>query len=348
MARIGDFLFMGNIIDTDTNDRPYRIRWSQFNNPQGNWVADVGTQSGSVDMPQEFGVVMGITGGKTGLIFQRNGLSRIGYTGGAAVFAKQEVDTQRGLAATFSLAQVGERVYYLSDDGFFVTDGTAGQPISRGKIWQWWLDNANQTYTGQVQAAVDWPNRCVMWTVPSGNNLSSGLVIYNWETESWGYSDLVVDTVMSSGQDGVTLESLDSDYPSIDAMDITLDSAEFLPRGRNLAAFIDGGFFQLTGATLRASFTTGEFQIVPGRKTFVREVTPIITNEAENTRVSVLGRDRQTQQFTGQADIIVGPLGFAPFNFDARYFRVSMSVPAGVEWRDAFGFQMDHDVSGQT
>jgi hypothetical protein len=44
----------------------------------------------------------------------------------------------------------------------------------------------------------------------------------------------------------------------------------------------------------------------------------------------------------------LGPVGFAPFNFDCRYGRVRITVPAGVNWSDAYGFQVEFDVSAQT
>lgn len=348
MARVGDFLFMGNLIDTDTSDAPYRVRWSPYNNPKGTWATSISLQSDAVDMPENLGVVMGITGGSTGLIFQRNGLSRIQYTGGTSVFAKQVVDTQRGLAAPNSLAQVGENVFYLSDDGFFVTTGTAGQPISRGRVWDWFLANASQTYLSSVQAAVDWPNRCVVWTVPNDSGAFTGLLYYNWETQWWSYVSLAVDCVFASGIAGVTLEQVAALYPNLDAMAITLDSPTFAARGRSLAAFVGGIQYQLNGATLPASFESGEFQPRPGKRVYVRSVTPLINDQADATLVTVTGRERMGASTTSAPDVAIGPLGFAPFAYDSRFVRVGLNIPAGTTWGDAYGFQVDFDVSGDT
>jgi len=346
MARISDFLFMGNLTDIDTSDRPLRIRWSPFNNPGGEWETDIGTQSDAVDMPADLGPVMGITGGNTGIIFQRNGLSRIVYTGGASVFAKQEVDRERGLVSSLSLAQVGDRVFYLSDDGFFVTDGGPGESISRGRIWEWWLANAAGAHFDKVQAAVDWPNRCVFWTVPGDTGQTVALLCHNWETGNWSVLDMAPEYIFASGRDGVTLEQVSAIYPDLDAMPISLDSPEFLARGRSLAGFFGGDLCQITGDSLPAQFETGEFQPAPGRRAFVREVTPIITDDAASARVTLRGRDDQRSILRAQADVALGSMGFAPMAFDARYFRVAVSLPAGAVWTDAFGFQMDMEVSG--
>lgn len=346
MARIGDFLFMGNLVDTDAGTYPYRIRWSPFNNPAGTWETNIGTQSDAVDMPTDFGPVQAIAGYTFGVILQRYGISRITYTGGAAPFAKEVVDQQRGCASTASVVAVGDRTYFLSDDGFFYTDGGPAQVISRGRIWQWFLTNAGQVYFDKVIGAVDWPNRCVIWTVPDASGVIQGMLYYNWETEWWSYVAYPVDCVLTSGRDGLTLENLNALYPSLDGMSLSLDDAAFLARGRSIAVFEAGELCQLSGDTLEALMTTGEFQLAPMRRQFVRAVTPIVTNANENTTVSLGGRLKQTETITYTTDTAMGPLGFCPFNFDARYFRVAMKVPAATLWRDAYGFQIEAEASG--
>lgn len=347
LGRISEFLFAGNLTDTDASDAPYRIRWSPFNNPAGTWAGDVGTQSGAVNMPSKYGPVMAITGGTWGMIFQKYAISRISYTGGAQVFAKQIVDPDRGCAAPYSVAQVGDAVYFLSHDGFFVTNGGPSESVSRGRVWQWFLDNSSQVYLGSVSAAVDWPNRCVNWTVMGGTGQVTGILHFNWETGDWSHSEVALDCLLSAGVDGVTLESVAVTYPDLDAMPISLDSPEFSARGRILGAFVAGEYRLMNGQSLAASFGTGEFQIVPGLRTFVRAVTPIVTNDSENTTVSMGGRDRMTASLSYVPDVAIGPLGFCPFAFDARYYRVSVDIPANAPWRDAYGFHIDHDPSGE-
>lgn len=346
IAQIGDFLFMGNLTDTDASDQPYRIRWSPFNNPQGTWATNIGTQSDAVDMPQNLGRVQAITGGTTGLIFQRNGISRIYYTGGGSVFGKDIIDEQRGCVAPYSVVKVGESSYFLSDDGFFVTEGTSARSISRGRVWQWFLENSDQVYNESVHGAVDWPNRCVAWSVMSSSGSVAGLLLYNWETEWWGYLNQSVDWAFASGQDGLSLEQVAALYPDLDAMPISLDSPQFAARGRTLSAFIGGELRNFTGTTLAAQVQTGEYQPAPGYRTFVRAVTPLITNDSENTTVTLEGRDKQNSDFRIDADVPMGPLGYCPFNFDARYFRVTINIPEGADWRDAYGFSMDFGRGG--
>lgn len=345
-SRIGDFLFMGNLTDTDATNAPYRIRWSPFNNPSGEWETDIGTQSDFVDMPPEFGPVIGITGWNFGLILQRYGISRIQYTGGAAPFAKELVDRQRGCASTASIVAVGDRVYFLSDDGFFYSDGGAAQPISRGRIWTWFLENVGQAYFEKVSGCVDWSNRCVIWSIPDNDGVSRGLLYFNWETENWSFVNQSVDCLFSSGKNGLTLEQVAALYPNIDAMALSLDDAAFKSRGRAVAAFVNGSLAIMDGDSLSAEFETGEFQVTPGKRCFVTAIVPLITNADENTVVAIEGRNTQTTITTTTGEVEMGPLGFAPFNYDARYFRMRLRVPAGSNWSDAFGFQVEAKASG--
>lgn len=344
--RVGDFLFAGNLTDTDTSDQPYRIRWSPFNNPAGDWETDIGTQSDAVDMPFEYGAVMGGSGWGFAVILQRAAISRIGYTGGTSVFAKEIVDRQRGCSSSASIVPVGDRVFFLSDDGFFFTDGGPAQPISRGRVWKWFLENVGQSYLEEVKGAVDWPNRCAMWTLPNEDGEIFGRLIYNWETEQWSYVEGAVDCLLASGKDGLTLEQVAALYPDLDAMSLSLDSPLFRAQGRLLAGFVDGNLVTFTGDTLELEMESGEFQVTPGRRCYVTEVMPLITNPDDTTMVELRGRVLQNQTYTQSGEVATGPLGFAPFNFDARYYRVRLVVPAGTLWSDGYGFQIEAAASG--
>lgn len=344
--RVGDFLFAGNLTDTDTTDQPYRIRWSPFNNPGGDWETDIGTQSDAVDMPFEYGAVMGGSGWGFGVILQRAAISRISYTGGAGAFSKEIVDRQRGCASSASIVSVGDRVFFLSDDGFFYTDGGPAQSISRGRVWNWFQANVGQTFLEQVKGAVDWPNRCVVWTLPNEDGAIFGRLYFNWETDQWSYVEGLVDCLFASGKEGLTLEQVAALYPNLDTMTISLDSPLFRAQGRLLAAFVDGNQVTLTGDTLAMEMETGEFQVMPGQRCYVTEVMPLITNPDDSTVVELRGLVVQNQTYIESGETATGPLGFAPFNFDARYYRVRLAVPAGTLWSDAFGFQITATVSG--
>ena len=347
MGRVGDFLLMGDLVDIDASDAPYRLRWSRFNNPQGTWDTNLASQSGAIDLDASSGPITAITGGTSGLIFQRQGISRITFTGGANVFRLDEFETNRGCIARASAVQVGDRAYYLAHDGFFVTDGTTPQPVSTGKIWKWFLATINEGFISSVQGAADYQRRCIVWSFPAGPTSALTMQVwYNWEVNEWGNAYEAIDWAVEGAQSGLSLEQVAAIYSNIDTMPISLDSPEFAAFGRNLLVFKGGELGAFTGNTLEATFTGGDIHPIPGKNSFVSEVYPLVDAAAAQVKIGA----RDTMQGSLRESLVspVGPKGFAPFNVDAKYYRVSTIIPAGQEWENAFGYQVEASRSGAT
>ena len=347
MGRVADFLVMGDLTDIDASDSPYRIRWSRFNNPQGAWDTDLGAQSGAQELDAKYGPVTAITGGSFGLIFQTSGVTRISFTGSASVFDLDTFEENRGCVAPSSAVQVGERTFYLAHDGFFRTDGTTPEPISTARIWDWFIKECNQTFLPFVAGAVDYQRRCVVWAFPGGNTRAlTRQIWFNWETEQWGSVSQPLDWLVEGAKSGLSLEDVAAIYPNLDTMPLTLDSPEFQPSGRNLLVLQGGDLGNVLGSTLKATFRGGDIHPRPGERSFVSEVTPLI--EAENINVRLLCRDKMTGPAMESPTSAVGPIGFAPFNHDARYYGVIIEVPAGEEWSNPYGYQVNAGRSGST
>ncbi len=348
MARVGDFLVVGDV--NDGTDYPYRIQWSPFNNPAGTWGSDIATQADFQPLDPQQGVMKAISGGTFGIVFQENGISRMTYRGDSSIFAFDLYEKNRGCIAPQSVARVGDTAYFLSYDGFFRTDGASVQSISRGRIWSWFLNNVNQSYLNDIHAAIDWEKRCVVWYCVSPaavGRMFDRRMYYNWETDNWSYVDesssFGVETNRSSA---TTMDGLASTYPNLDTMGISLDSEVFRASGSTLGMFTGGELATATAASLAVTFQTGSFQPATGRRSFVRSVTPLLANNAEDTSVSVGYRDAMTKGFNTAPSVTIGPIGYAPLNVDGRYFRVGVTIPASRDWTDAFGFQVDHVRSG--
>lgn len=347
MGRVSDFLFMGDMTDIDAATAPTRIRWSRYNDPGGTWGSDIAYQSGAIDLGYDQGRVMHISGRDFGIVFQEFGISRLTYTGGTTVFAKELFERSRGTLAPQSVVRVGPLAYFLSHDGFFVTDGSRVDSISRGRVWDWFKANANSTYTAGVQGDVDWPSRCIVWTFAAGDDdTKTHQMYFNWESGRWSVVERALDFVFASGRSAETLEQVGVRYPDLDAMTVSLDSPLFRASGRSLRGMKDGAVYDLEGATLAAKFESGSFQTASGRRTFIRSITPLVENDDLSTTVAVGAKEQMTTTpiFTG--DTAIGPLGYAGLNADGRYFRTRVTIPSGSEWRGAWGFGVDYSVSG--
>lgn len=349
MARVSDFLVMGDLTDIDASDQPYRVRWSPFNNPTGTWGTDIATQADYQDLDFDLGPVTAISGGTYGFVFQKRGIWRMTYVGGSSVFRFDLFEKNRGCVAPRSVVRVGDVAYFLHFDGFFRTDGSSVENISRGRMWDWFKARMNQAYISTVIGSVDFERRCVVWSYPAGETTAfTEQIWFNWETDQWGYVEQTTDFILSSTRGGKTLEEVALIYPDLDAMDVSLDDPVFKPSGRALVAFVNGVLSEFNGATLEAMFGSGSLQPHMGQRSFVRGVAPLIANNDGGTEVSIGYRDTMTKGYSSSTSTAIGALGYTPTNVDGRYFRVFVTIPAGEQWTDCYGFQIDHSAAGMT
>lgn len=345
IGRVSDFLVLGDV--DDGSDVPTRVRWSPFNDPEGTYTSDIATQTDFQDLDDKYGPVTAIAGGDFGLVFQKKAVSRMTYRGDASVFAFERFEYNRGCSAPASVVRVGDTAFYLSLDGFFMTDGSSVRPISQGRVWEWFVDTANQTYVGEVVGAIDLENRLAVWSFASADTRARDtLLCFNWETERWSYVEQAADWIYGTGRAGLTLEQVSAIYTNLDTMPLSLDSVEFRASGNSLGGVVDGEAVTFTGVSKEALMTSGSLQPFSGRRTYIRGVTPLLANEDESTEVALGYRDRMTQSFTETAFAATGSLGYSPQATDARYFRVTHKIPEGARWSDAYGFQLDVSPSG--
>lgn len=339
VGRIGDFLVMGDLTDIDASDAPYRIRWSRYNDPQGSWVTDIAAQAGAIDLDAQQGPVTAITGGTFGIIFQRQGVSRLTYTGGSTVFRLDTFEKNRGCVAPSSAVRIGETTYYLAHDGFFRTDGTTPVPISTGRVWQWFNERVNQAQLKSVQGSIDFQKRCICWLFPAaGSDDFTNQLWYHYEKDEWGNVNQPLQWAVQGAKSGQTIEEVGTEYPNLDNAPLSLDSATFQPSGRNLKVFSSGALSELTGNTLGASFTTGDMQPYVGRRSYVTEVHPLIETSRASARIGT--KERMVQELTLGTLTEMQALGFVPLNANGRYFRTEVQLPAGEDWSDAYGVQL--------
>jgi len=380
---VGDFLFLGNLVEAGEVDAPYRVRWSAYNNPDETWTTDVARQSGFVDMPSRFGEVTAIYGGSFDVIFQNHGISRIWYSGGPTVFSKEVIEDERGCPAPTSIARVGGFVYFLAHDGFCRTDGASVEVISSDKIWDWFNKSRNDNDAARVQAAVNWKARSIIWSFnayreakadvpidatdpdilddddldavgPSFDDdgvqvIYSRQIIYNWGLDQWTTAEFDADWLVQSNILGISIDRDDREIVNDDDLDIdglSLDDDAFAAKGRELAAFKSNQLSYFTGNTLRATFETGDFQPKVGNRSFIRSVLPIVETSERALLATIAGRDYIGDAKSYGPNSPQGHLMFCPVISDARFHSLRITIPEGTEWEKASGFQIDWEASG--
>ena len=187
---------------------PQRVQWSAIGLPEFFPApltnAALAFQSGYEDLPGDLGPVMGIFGYPLyALIFQRSGITRALYQGGNVVFAFGTYEWKQGLLARGAAVQVGANVYYLSDQGFFYTDGANVYPIGTAAdnstgIDKWFWSNVNYAALSSITGGYDASKRAVIFAICTGSNTSPDtLLIYNTVAQRWTRAQIPVSVVWS-------------------------------------------------------------------------------------------------------------------------------------------------------
>ena len=107
----------------------YRVQWSDLNNIF-NWTSG---QADFQDLP-DGGIVRGIAGGESGVIFQDSSIRRMIFSPGSPyVFGIERISKDIGLYAPYSVIGSGDRVFFIANDGFKMLLPGSSAPESIGK-----------------------------------------------------------------------------------------------------------------------------------------------------------------------------------------------------------------------
>lgn len=191
------------------NAFPYRVQWSQIAN-QLSWPTPLtntalAAQSGYEDLDSSFGAVLAIAGfPQFGIVFQRFGITRMSYVGSQVVFSFAPFEKKRGAISGHAVVAVGQLVYFLADDGFWMTDGSQTSSIGTSPdndqqgIDNWFAENVNQNALQVISAGYDATIRSVLFAVPTGSHtIPDTLLIYNPGMQKWTKAALSAEFVWS-------------------------------------------------------------------------------------------------------------------------------------------------------
>lgn len=203
------------IYATYTQFVPYRVAWSAIADPT-HWpiplTADaVAFQSGYEDLEADLGSVMFIAGYPLyAIIFQSTGITRVNYVGGNVVFTFGVYSRNRGLVAKGAAVQVGSLVYFLSQDGWCVTDGNSVSPIGTDSennvgIDNWFWNNVNVAALDAIRGGYDTSTRCLTFSIPTGTNTTPDtLLSYNPLANRWTRAAIPAQVVWTDNNGSTT------------------------------------------------------------------------------------------------------------------------------------------------
>lgn len=196
-----------------TQAAPYRVQWCAIGDPT-NWpipltASAVAFQSGYEDLEVDLGAVKFIAGYPLyGVIFQEFGITRANYVGGNVVFSFSVFSRNRGLVAKGAACVVAGLIYFLSQDGFFVTDGNSSTPIGTDAdnetgIDNWFWDNVNTSALESITAGYDSETRSVFFAIPTGTDTAPDtLLTFNPLSARWTKSAIATQVIWTDTQPG--------------------------------------------------------------------------------------------------------------------------------------------------
>lgn len=351
VGRVSDFIVMGDLTDIDASTAPYRVRWSALNNPNGNWVTDRGELSDYRDLDPKYGRITGIIGGRFGIVFQERAIWRMTFIGSPKVFDFEEVSVDRGCSAPDSAVTIGFNTYFLSQDGFYVTNGSSVEPIGSQRISEWYISEVNQAEYDRAQGALNWPKQSIVWSfIPNDSTGFTRQIIYSFAEDKWSYADESVNYLVKTKTDAVTIGDLATLYPSGIADVGVIGNSDWDSKNYTLAAFVTSGsgseLATFSGGARQGTLEIGDFQIQAGFNTHVTGLLPVVENLDGNTRTQVLSRSKQGAPQTASDSTSEGDDGLCPHKVDARFIAARVVIPANADWNNASAIHIQARRSG--
>ena len=197
----------------------------RFGDPT-DWAPSPVTLADYEDLSQK--KIQRVFGGEQGVIMQDTAITRATFVGTPVVFQFDEVIWTLGLIAPGAAVQLGDRIYFLSEKGFYeLVAGSQLKPIGVGRVDQTVLTDLDSNNLHRITAVSDPNNNRVVFGYPgqgSTDGTPNKLVIYDPALDKWSEAEQEHEMLWVAAGAATTLEDLDAPYPDIDTMDVSLDS----------------------------------------------------------------------------------------------------------------------------
>lgn len=340
IAVVRDFLVLGCLSGFER-----MIHWSTINNIE-QWLA--GTGSGDTQEFPSGGPVRGIIGGEFGYIFQAEKVQRMTFIPGSAeVFAFDEIEGARGLAAANSLVKLGNSAFYFGGDGFYRMDlGSGGvQPIGVGKWRDWFLGDYRSGTELELLGGIEPSDQIILWAYISHDNstaIPDRVVIYNWALDEATFADVTVEAMANWISQGYTLDTMNS-FGSLDELPYSLDSPFWRGSGSLLGLFgSDHKLSHLQGQNLEATLITSDGQA--DSRMIIKGTRPHIDTTSVQVAVSMRERDGDNWAFPALESM--EDTGEIPAWTSGNVARAKIVVAEGADWARAKGLKTIAEPDG--
>ena len=330
---VRDFVVCANIGSTAN-----KVQWSDINDAT-DWVSGTTSQSDFQIMP-DGGNITGITGGEFGIVFLEKAIARMSYTGSPLFFQFDTISRGLGCIAGGSIAQYGGLSFFLSDDGFYQTDGQSVTGIGNEKVDKYFFNDVLLESIDSMSSSADPKRKIVVWNY-ANNSGGRSILIYNWQLQRWSRASTVATVVGDIATAGTTLEGLGTlGYTDIDTMPASLDARLWVGGKFLFAGAEDTKIVTFTGSDYNSELITTDVEV--GYNSVVTLARPQIDNGSATIKIAsrrelddaVIFGDSSTTSAEGRADL----------RSAGRYHRLEVS-PTG-NWTTAMAVDIDVKPQG--
>ena len=337
---VGRFVVLSGLLSS-----PYRIQWSGLN-ATTTWTSGVNS-SDFQDFP-DGGIVRGVAGGESGIIFQDQAIRRMSYVPGSPIIFQIDRLTQdKGLYAPYSIIRAGEVIYFYAGQGFHkIVPGGIPEQIGREKVDRTFLSDLDKGNLQLFIGAADPRSTRIYWaykSVAGQVGAYDSLLGYDPALDRFFPVDMIGEYLLGISQSGLTLENLDSISSSLDALTLSLDAyaTAVQPEAAQFNSSHVLGFFR--GTPLEATLESSE-QGTDGQRLRVRGFRPV--TDAPTVYGSLTYREMTSATAVTSAEVGKSRLGRCDFNRSTRYVRYRNRIPAGTTWTFTAGVEPDVTTEG--
>lgn len=332
-ATVRDFVVLGRTAG-DNNV----VSWCDIGNAT-NWSTGL---AGSQPL-YSGGKIMGLTSGEYCIILQRYAVKRMSYTGDANdPWQFDEISTNYGCMSEGSVIQAGRMVFFYSDRGFVMCDGTDVTPIGAERVNVTFRNRYSDREIQQMWSAFDPVRTLAIWIMPGK------LWIYNWTLDRWAVATMDAYYGFTSFSAATSIDALDAIYGNLDSITISLDDPR-LSGGEPRLTLVNlaGTFGILTGDPMEAEFEIPWTEFAAQRQARIRRVRPVGDFPASGTTLYTSTRSRLGGSSETDSYADLNSKGDIPVRIAGRHAKFRFNVEAGADWTFAQGLEVEWEAGNR-
>ncbi|WP_298255841.1 hypothetical protein [Bradyrhizobium sp.] len=343
---VGQFLVLSGLLSA-----PYRIQWSGLDsfNASASWTSGINS-SDFQDFP-DGGIVRGVAGGESGIIFQDLAIRSMSFVPGSPIiFQIDRITQDKGLFAPYSIIRAAEKIFFYAGQGFHkIEPGGVPEPIGRERVDRTFLADLDKGNLQLFMGAADPRSTRVYWaykSVAGSSGIYDKILGYDFLLDRFFPIESTGEYLLGISQTGLTLENLDALAPggSLDAMTLSLDAyaTAVQPEIGQFSNTHGLGFFR--GDNLEATIESAEQGTDENRIT-IRGFRPV--TDAATLFGSASYRDTQAVPATAGAEVPLNARsGRCDMRRDTRYSRFRVRIPQATPWTFFAGVVPDIATGG--